>query len=181
MKINGESFFSPGSDSPAQRDRWQQLHKRAQEHEAAKKNETAIDPSTQPMFGQGDFGQKQFKGTPRWGWDKGTWKDLNKSSNVEDRRKDPAKGYTTQQLNEATMNKVGGVIDTAKRGEQNYDSPLSKQAGFGDLAKTPLLDNSLDAQVARMESRASKEYQTKYNREPTTEELTNFMLHEFKP
>lgn len=39
--INGESFFSPGHAEPALRDRWQQLNKRAQDHERAKKADAA--------------------------------------------------------------------------------------------------------------------------------------------
>lgn len=36
MKINGESFFSPGWAETGHRDTWQRLNKRAQEHERAK-------------------------------------------------------------------------------------------------------------------------------------------------
>jgi hypothetical protein len=48
--INGESFFSPGHAEPALRDRWQQLNKKAQEHEQSKTASTAaakpFDPET---------------------------------------------------------------------------------------------------------------------------------------
>ncbi len=47
--INGESFFSPGSAEPTQRDRWQALHKKAQEHERSKKDEVAMPTQTEPL------------------------------------------------------------------------------------------------------------------------------------
>jgi hypothetical protein len=49
-KINGESFFSPGWKEPAFRDRWQRLHKQANDHEKSKTADTAqnkpFDPET---------------------------------------------------------------------------------------------------------------------------------------
>jgi hypothetical protein len=54
MTINGESFFSPGHAEPQLRDRWQQLHQRAQDFEKNKTANTAaatkpFDPETDPL------------------------------------------------------------------------------------------------------------------------------------
>jgi hypothetical protein len=47
--INGENFFSPGSAEPAQRNRWQELNRRATEFEHTKTAaaKPAFDPETQ--------------------------------------------------------------------------------------------------------------------------------------
>jgi hypothetical protein len=50
MTINGENFFSPGTAEPAQRNRWQELNRRAGEFERGKTAEAAakpFDPETQ--------------------------------------------------------------------------------------------------------------------------------------